>query len=418
MNENENQPQDLPDYLRQEAQNSSGTSENPAVAADPATPAADNQYLEPVAPETPETPETPEAPEAPEAGAPTEPANQSAMEDTSTQAWTTFLSETDDTPRAKVASSEQTALVENKAEPEPALAEPETATAKPEPTLAEPETSTVEPEPALAETTDTVTPTVAESSPTPYLSETSTTSTTQPEENSELETTVVRRKSLLGGETTETHAPVKPVDAQDAEPQWQPRQAQLLGNDDQSLNEATVLAGASIKPAKISRAGAHAASLVLSLLALPFAWAFLKHASGMLYGGANSAWEQGAYSVEGLVYLGLGLALLVVVGLAVRLSSLGMFVGGILLTAIGLAFVAAPFLMQELAGPTLTWLSESTIIAFRNLSYFLESSAFSGQFLVIGVVMLMVGVIGHTARRRGRTDQIADKALAKAEARP
>lgn len=404
MNENENQPQDLPDYLRQEAQNSSGTSENPAVAADPATPAADNQYLEPVAPETPETPETPEAPEAPEAGAPTEPANQSAMEDTSTQAWTTFLSETDDTPRAKVVSSEQTALVENKAEPEPALAEPETAT--------------VEPEPALAETTDTVTPTVAESSPTPYLSETSTTSTTQPEENSELETTVVRRKSLLGGETTETHAPVKPVDAQDAEPQWQPRQAQLLGNDDQSLNEATVLAGASIKPAKISRAGAHAASLVLSLLALPFAWAFLKHASGMLYGGANSAWEQGAYSVEGLVYLGLGLALLVVVGLAVRLSSLGMFVGGILLTAIGLAFVAAPFLMQELAGPTLTWLSESTIIAFRNLSYFLESSAFSGQFLVIGVVMLMVGVIGHTARRRGRTDQIADKALAKAEARP
>ncbi|MCI6583496.1 MAG: hypothetical protein SPK50_07235 [Mobiluncus porci] len=401
MNENENQPQDLPDYLRQEAQNSSGTSENPAVAADPATPAADNQYLEPVAPETPETPETPEAPEA---GAPTEPANQSAMEDTSTQAWTTFLSETDDTPRAKVVSSEQTALVENKAEPEPALAEPETAT--------------VEPEPALAETTDTVTPTVAESSPTPYLSETSTTSTTQPEENSELETTVVRRKSLLGGETTETHAPVKPVDAQDAEPQWQPRQAQLLGNDDQSLNEATVLAGASIKPAKISRAGAHAASLVLSLLALPFAWAFLKHASGMLYGGANSAWEQGAYSVEGLVYLGLGLALLVVVGLAVRLSSLGMFVGGILLTAIGLAFVAAPFLMQELAGPTLTWLSESTIIAFRNLSYFLESSAFSGQFLVIGVVMLMVGVIGHTARRRGRTDQIADKALAKAEARP
>nr|WP_154543570.1 hypothetical protein [Mobiluncus porci] len=391
----------MPDYLRQEAQNSSGTSENPAVAADPATPAADNQYLEPVAPETPETPETPEAPEA---GAPTEPANQSAMEDTSTQAWTTFLSETDDTPRAKVVSSEQTALVENKAEPEPALAEPETAT--------------VEPEPALAETTDTVTPTVAESSPTPYLSETSTTSTTQPEENSELETTVVRRKSLLGGETTETHAPVKPVDAQDAEPQWQPRQAQLLGNDDQSLNEATVLAGASIKPAKISRAGAHAASLVLSLLALPFAWAFLKHASGMLYGGANSAWEQGAYSVEGLVYLGLGLALLVVVGLAVRLSSLGMFVGGILLTAIGLAFVAAPFLMQELAGPTLTWLSESTIIAFRNLSYFLESSAFSGQFLVIGVVMLMVGVIGHTARRRGRTDQIADKALAKAEARP
>ena len=110
----------------------------------------------------------------------------------------------------------------------------------------------------------------------------------------------------------------------------------------------------------------------------------------------------------------LGLAVIVVVGIAVRLSSLGMFVGGILLSVVGLVFVTLPFVMKDLVEPTLTWLSHSTLLPLKLLSYFIESSAASGQFLVIGVVMIMIGVVGHAARRRGRSDQISQKALAKA----
>lgn len=230
------------------------------------------------------------------------------------------------------------------------------------------------------------------------------------------ETTVVRRKSLLGGQTTETIAPLNPPTGETGEPQWQPRPAQLLGKEDTQLNEATVLAGASIKPAKISRAGAHFGSLLTCLLALPFAWAFLKHSHGLLYATAESTFNTGRYSIEGLSYLVLGLALVVIMGLAARLSSLGPFLVGILVTLGGLSFVVMPVFIKNNLDSTLTWLSNSKLIPFQNLSYFLASSGFSGDFLAMGVALLMIGVVGHTARRRGRTDQIADKALAKTEA--
>ena len=75
-----------------------------------------------------------------------------------------------------------------------------------------------------------------------------------------------------------------------------------------------------------------------------------------------------------------------------------------------------PVFIKNNLDSTLTWLSNSKLIPFQNLSYFLASSGFSGDFLAMGVALLMIGVVGHTARRRGRTDQIADKALAKTEA--
>jgi len=54
-------------------------------------------------------------------------------------------------------------------------------------------------------------------------------------------------------------------------------------------------------------------------------------------------------------------------------------------------------------------------MALKVLSYLIESAGASGQFFVIGVLLIMIGVVGHTARRKGRVDQIADKALARAE---
>lgn len=237
----------------------------------------------------------------------------------------------------------------------------------------------------------------------------------------ELETTVVRRKSLLGTEPEAAPlAGAAPTDAaneipEDVDPQWQPRQPELLGNEDKKLNESTMLAGASIKPAKISRAGAHAWSLLISLIGVPLAWAFLRHAGGLLYGSNRSAWDTGKYSVEGLAFLILGLAAVIVIGSFVRLSSLGMFVSGILFTLLGGAFVVVPGAMKSAVGTSLQGMQDSPVMALKVLGYLIESAGASGQFLVIGIMLIMIGVVGHTARRKGRVDQIADKALARAE---
>lgn len=235
----------------------------------------------------------------------------------------------------------------------------------------------------------------------------------------ELETTVVRRKSLLGAEPSPTPPAGAATDdtatSEEPDPKWQPRQAQLLGNEDEKLNESTMLAGASIKPAKISRAGAHAWSLLISLIGVPLAWAFLRHAGGLLYGSNHSAWETGKYSLEGLIFLVLGLAAVVIIGMVVRLSSLGMFVSGIALCVLGGAFVVVPGVVKGAMGSTLQGMQDSPVMALKVLGYLIESAGASGQFFVIGVLLIMIGVVGHTARRKGRVDQIADKALARAE---
>lgn len=241
----------------------------------------------------------------------------------------------------------------------------------------------------------------------------------QPAED--LETTVVRRKSLLGTEpdstsrTGEARSDTAMENTETPDPQWQPRQTQLLGNEDEKLNESTMLAGATIKPAKISRAAAHAWSLLISLIGVPLAWAFLRHAEGLLYGSNDSTWDTGKYSVEGLIFLILGLVTVIVIGSFVRLSSLGMFVVGILLTILGGAFVVLPMAMKDAMGTSLQGMQDSPVMALKVLGYLIESAGASGQCFVIGVLLIMIGVVGHTARRKGRVDQIADKALARAE---
>ena len=134
----------------------------------------------------------------------------------------------------------------------------------------------------------------------------------------------------------------------------------------------------------------------------------------LFYGGRASQWASGTYSVQGMIFLGMGLVLLVLTGLAVRLSSLGMWVTGALVTVVGGLFVFAPGLVKPQVEPTLDWMADSTITPIQALSKIVESAAASGQLLVIGVVLLLIGLVGHSARRHGRTDQISQRALAKA----
>lgn len=388
----ENQPAELPDYLRDASEDADKTLDEEVDAA--------KAWAEAFAESDGDSDTDPEA--------------DSQTEPTAAQPVSDLVENSEPQGRSTTVGSDKD---ENLVTPQAPVTEEDTPAAEPEP---EPnpisDTSTQAwssflNEETMAKIEDSQTDVVDSNAPD--------TAPAQPAE--ELETTVVRRKSLLGTETETTPvAGAAPTDAaneipEDVDPQWQPRQPELLGNEDKKLNESTMLAGASIKPAKISRAGAHAWSLLISLIGVPLAWAFLRHAGGLLYGSNHSAWDTGKYSVEGLAFLILGLAAVIVIGSFVRLSSLGMFVSGILFTLLGGAFVVVPGAMKSAVGTSLQGMQDSPVMALKVLGYLIESAGASGQFLVIGIMLIMIGVVGHTARRKGRVDQIADKALARAE---
>lgn len=418
MNE-QNQPEELPDYLRNTEGNTENNSESNVDAAKAWAEAfaeangegeTGDSQTEETTPTTIEsttstvegdentggTPMTSEENVAEDEGfATSEPMEGDSVSDTSTQAWSAFLNEkTLDEMREDEAGIKPTPEVAPNRNEAPEVA---SSPAKPEPES--------EPQPeAKPETEPTVTSENATSEP----------ETTEAAED--LENTVVRRKSLLGAQPEEVIGATAAAEADEAEidPRWQPRQAQMLGNDDKKLNESTMLAGASIKPGKISRAGAHLWSLIVCLLGVPLVWAFLGHSSGLLFGSKDASWDTGTYSLEGLLFLVAGLVLIILIGSIVRLSSLGMFVTGILMTVLGGAFVAVPGVMKDVLSGPLANMQDHRLMAVKILGYLVESAGASGQFLVIGVVLIMIGVIGHSARRHGRVDQIADKALSRA----
>ena len=350
---------------------------------------------------------------------------------TSTQAWSTFLSEetvADGKPAKKQqgesssAPAQEPVVAAEDSAPEtqpgdatqPAPAQPSSQTADKSESPAPEESAPRAAQENTATPSETAEPVLAQdqTSAKPQNDDLAAAQTQTPTDD--LEATVVRRKSVFEAEGTRPGATTgAETPTNDAEPQWQPRQPELIGNDDPQISEATLLEGASIKPAKISRAAAHFYSLFFSVVALPFAWAFLMQSAHLFYGGRASQWASGTYSVQGMIFLGMGLVLLVLTGLAVRLSSLGMWVTGALVTVVGGLFVFAPGLVKPQVEPTLDWMADSTITPIQALSKIVESAAASGQLLVIGVVLLLVGLVGHSARRRGRTDQISQRALAK-----
>lgn len=231
---------------------------------------------------------------------------------------------------------------------------------------------------------------------------------------SDLETTVVRRHSLLGPKQNLDEVAAN----EQTSPQWQPREAKSLGNDDAHLSEDALMAGASIKPAPLSRAGAHWWALLAALILVPLAWAFLNHAGDLLsaqFAGDIKGFNR--YYIEGLGYFILGCLLVVIIGLATRKSALGMLVVGPLVTVLGLPFVVAPLPTHQIIDPALAWLDASNLTPLQLLGEFITSNGGSGAFTVYGLVLTMVGVVAHSARRQGRADRISNDALERARAK-
>lgn len=150
------------------------------------------------------------------------------------------------------------------------------------------------------------------------------------------------------------------------------------------------------------RGWTHTWVLLATLLLLPVAWYLLSDSIYNLELGAISEQDSGT-GADWLMLAELagGLVVVALMWFIARLSSLGAMVTGTLLAVAGLVGVVAPSLVQNyVATPLGNFFGPDHSLVNNAISYLATGLSF-GQILTFGVVLLLTGVVSHSARRRG-----------------
>ena len=174
------------------------------------------------------------------------------------------------------------------------------------------------------------------------------------------------------------------------------RRSRQRSDDDILLDGSTIVG----RPA--SRAGAHWAGVLLSLVLLPVAWFFVHGAADVLTSTVEP--HRFAFNPKAIFELVAGLLTMGVALWTACRSSLGSIVVGALSAVLGLLFLLLPTPMNGLVGPVLDRLTAQSTLGADLAAYF-WTDAYSGKFVVLGLFMIMVGVVSHSARRAGRREQ-------------
>jgi hypothetical protein len=157
-----------------------------------------------------------------------------------------------------------------------------------------------------------------------------------------------------------------------------------------------------------SRAGAHLWALLIALVLSPVAWFLVNDGSARIYWSLRS--DPGQINLAGMLGLAVGLLVVTIVLLTARWSSIGVTVTGLLSLLVGLAFLVSPAVAFDRLES-----SEEPLRQFggfgENLFAYAVESALRGQFLLAGFVLVLVGVVSHGARRKGRREEYARLAV-------
>ena len=203
------------------------------------------------------------------------------------------------------------------------------------------------------------------------------------------------------GETTGT--PAKEAET----PAWLTREAaraqrRSSRRSRQRSDDDILLDGSTIVGRPASRAGAHWAGVLMSLVLLPAAWFFVHGAADVLTSTVEP--HRFAFNPKAIFELVAGLLTMGVALWTACRSSLGSIVVGALSAVLGLLFLLLPTPMNGLVGPVLDRLTAQSTLGADLAAYF-WTDAYSGKFVVLGLFMVMVGVVSHSARRAGRREQ-------------
>ena len=207
-----------------------------------------------------------------------------------------------------------------------------------------------------------------------------------------------------------------------------PRRRSLLGADDDERDAATLAAIASAnrdrsentkEPAGLddelfsaapvitempSRRGAHFLSLLLFLVLTPFGWYLASDAGARMTLADAAPMYTGVASILALGELLGAIIVAVILFATARRSSLGAWIMGVATLIVGLPWVLAPGITASTLLASLNALSASSSLG-ANLSHHLQASGYSGRFAILGIVLMGVGYLSHSARRTGRAEE-------------
>ena len=214
---------------------------------------------------------------------------------------------------------------------------------------------------------------------------------------------------------------------QDAAEAARPRRRSLLGDGDEDRDAATLAAIASTAargdkadaPSSLddelfsaapevtempSRTGAHWLSFLLFLLLVPAGWYLAADAGARMTLADAAPMYSGVASILALGEILGAIIISAILFVTARRSSLGAWLMGIVTLVVGLPWIMAPGITEASVLSTLTALTNTGSLG-ANLSHHLQASGYSGRFALLGIALMGLAYVSHSARRTGRAEE-------------
>ena len=214
---------------------------------------------------------------------------------------------------------------------------------------------------------------------------------------------------------------------QDAAEAARPRRRSLLGQGDEDSEAATLAAIAataargdkSDAPSSLddelfsaapeitempSRTGAHWLSFLLFLLLVPAGWYLAADAGARMTLADAAPMYTGVASIVALGEVLGAIIISAIFFVTARRSSLGAWLMGIVTLIVGLPWLMAPGITAASVLSALTALTNTGSLG-ANLSHHLQASGYSGRFALLGIALMGLAYVSHSARRTGRAEE-------------
>lgn len=247
---------------------------------------------------------------------------------------------------------------------------------------------------------------------------------TEEEPEAEEETPFTEPTTQLPTQATEASYSFEDQDAAEAA---RPRRRSLLGEGDEDSEAATLAAIASTAargdksdaPSSLddelfsaapeitempSRTGAHWLSFLLFLLLVPAGWYLAADAGARMTLADTAPIYTGVASIVALGEILGAIVISAILFVAARRSSLGAWLMGIVTLIVGLPWLMAPGITEASLLSTLTALTNTGSLG-ANLSHHLQASGYSGRFALLGIALMGLAYVSHSARRTGRAEE-------------
>lgn len=214
---------------------------------------------------------------------------------------------------------------------------------------------------------------------------------------------------------------------QDAAEAARPRRRSVLGQGDEDSEAATLAAIAataargdkSDAPSSLddelfsaapeitempSRTGAHWLSFLLFLLLVPAGWYLAADAGARMTLADAAPMYTGVASIVALGEVLGAIIISAILFVTARRSSLGAWLMGIVTLIVGLPWLMAPGITAASVLSALTALTNTGSLG-ANLSHHLQASGYSGRFALLGIALMGLAYVSHSARRTGRAEE-------------